>query len=213
MLQWDILELGPLPTNAYLLQNDAVPGEAILVDAPPDALKKVGSILEDKHLRLTTILLTHGHWDHMLDAQALKEATNAKVYAHQGDRYFYENPESMSPFMLPGQSIQAVSVDHWVDHKEVLILLGEACEVRHVPGHAPGNVLFYFPQSSVAFVGDVIFAGSVGRFDLPLANEQQLFKSIYEQVLTLPEDTLLLSGHGPSTTVGREASCNPFLVV
>lgn len=212
MLQWDILQLGPLPTNAYLLFDDASPGEAVLVDAPPDALKEVQPILIAKHLSLSAILLTHGHWDHMLGAAPLKKATGAKVYAHQADRIFYETPQVMSPFMLPGLKAEPISVDHWVLHGQTLYFLGATCEVRHVPGHAPGNVLFYFPKSSVAFVGDVIFAGSVGRFDLPYADEDQLFKSIREQVLTLPEDTLLLSGHGPGTTVGRERLHNPFLV-
>jgi glyoxylase-like metal-dependent hydrolase (beta-lactamase superfamily II) len=103
-------------------------------------------------------------------------------------------------------------VDHALDHGQVLELAGLTLQVRHVPGHSPGHVILYVEEASVAFVGDVVFQGSIGRTDLPGGNFPQLARGIRAHVLTLPDDTTLHSGHGPSTTVGHERITNPFLV-
>ena len=102
-------------------------------------------------------------------------------------------------------------VDTWVNPGQPLELLGEAVEIRHVPGHAPGSVLFYFPSRGWAFSGDAIFAGGVGRFDLPFGSWPELEHSIRSQIYTLPDHTRLFPGHGPETTVGREKATNPFV--
>tara|TARA_B100001248_G_scaffold241598_1_gene208340 strand:- start:12739 stop:13377 length:639 start_codon:yes stop_codon:yes gene_type:complete len=205
-----ILELGPLATNAYVLLNRGF-GEAFVVDAPMGAVEALEPILEEAECMLTGVLLTHGHWDHIAEAQVLKEKTGAQVYAHIGDRLWIEDPMMMAPFMPEGLIIKPIEVDTWLEGQSTCELLGEAVEIREVPGHAPGSVLFYFSDYACAFVGDAIFAGSVGRYDLPGGDGEQLMQAITRQVYTLPEDTVLYPGHGPATTVEQEKKTNPFV--
>jgi hydroxyacylglutathione hydrolase len=205
----ECLALGPLPTNAYIVAC-AGRKEAIVVDVPPEGAERILAYLKQKDLNLKAILISHGHWDHFADAQALKQKTQAKVYAHKGDKMLLENPILMKPFMPWGLSIKALEVDDWLSGNETLDLLGLSFGVRHVPGHAPGNVLFYLPSCSCAFVGDAIFKRSIGRTDLLGGNPEELLRSIRNQIFTLPADTLLYSGHGPVTSVREEQIHNPF---
>lgn len=208
-MQIQTFELPPLGTNAYLL---AAPGrdDAVLVDAPPGALAAILPALAQSGRRLAAILLTHGHWDHMADAAAGR-AAGASIYAHTGDRAWIENPMQQADFMLPGLAIEPAQVDHFILPGPILEVAGLRFEVRHVPGHAPGNVLFYNAEANAAFVGDAIFAGSVGRPDLPGGDWPQLENSIRTQIYTLPEGTVLYPGHGPVTTVARERATNRFV--
>ncbi len=202
-------ELPPLGTNAYLL---AAPGrdDAVLIDAPPTAWEAIAPQLAKSQRKLSTVLLTHGHWDHMAGA-AECQAAGAAIYAHADDREWIENPMMQADFMIEGIEIPPARVDHFLKHGQILEVAGLRIEVRHVPGHAPGNVLFYSAEMKAAFVGDVIFAGSVGRADLPGGDWDVLEKSIREQVYTLPGDTVLYPGHGPATTVARERASNRFV--
>ena len=202
-------ELPPLGTNAYLL---FAPGrdDAVLVDAPPGALAAVSPSLAKNGRRLAAVLLTHGHWDHMADAAACR-AAGAEIYAHADDREWIENPMMQADFMIPGIEIEPVKVDYFIKPGKILEIAGLRFEVRHVPGHAPGNVLFYRVEDKAAFVGDVIFAGSVGRSDLPGGDRAQLENSIRTQVYTLPNDTVIYPGHGPATTVAEERASNGFV--
>ncbi len=202
-------ELPPIGTNAYLL---FAPGrdDAVLVDAPPEALAAISPALAKSGRRLTAVLLTHGHWDHTADAAAW-QAAGAMIYAHAADREWIENPMMQADFMIPGLEIEPVKVDHFIEPEKILNVAGLTFEVRHVPGHAPGNVLFYNLEAKAAFVGDAIFAGSVGRSDLPGGNGRQLANSIRTQVYTLPEDTVIYPGHGPTTTVAEEKMSNMFV--
>jgi len=202
-------ELPPIGTNAYLL---IAPGrdDAVLVDAPPDALAAVSPTLAKLGRRLSAVLLTHGHWDHMADAAACR-AAGAKIYAHAADREWIENPMMQADFMIPGLEIEPVKVDEFLTAGQTLQVAGLSFEVRHVPGHAPGNVLFYNREAGAAFVGDAIFAGSVGRYDLPGGDGRLLAKSIRTQVYTLPDETVIYPGHGPATTVAEEKVSNMFV--
>lgn len=206
----DCLALGPLPTNAYIVANRQRK-EAVVIDVPPEGAAPILEYMEQKGLRLKAILLSHGHWDHFADAQTLKNKTQAAVYAHTGDKFLYESPLLMKPFMPWGLKIQAVQVDTWLHGYETLGLIGLSFEVRPVPGHAPGNVLFYLPNHACAFVGDAIFRRSIGRTDLLGGDHEELLQSIRTQIFSLPGDTTLYSGHGPTTTVAEEQSHNPFL--
>jgi glyoxylase-like metal-dependent hydrolase (beta-lactamase superfamily II) len=208
-VQIQTFPLPPLDTNAYLL---FAPGrdDAVLVDAPPGALTAILPTLAQSHRRLTALLLTHGHWDHMADAAACR-AAGAAVYAHVDDRDWIENPMQQAEFMLPGLDIEPARVDHFIKAGEMLKVAGLCFEVRHVPGHAPGNVLFYSAEANAAFVGDAIFAGAVGRPDLPGGDWPQLENSIRTQIYTLPGGTVLYPGHGPTTTVARECATNMFV--
>jgi hydroxyacylglutathione hydrolase len=200
-------ELGPAATNAYLLLP---PGrdEAVLIDAPPGAGAAIAPHLEGR--RLAAVLLTHGHWDHMGGAAELR-AAGATIYAHAADRTWIEDPGVQGAFMGMDLRIKPVTVDELLTPGQTLELAGLRAEVRHVPGHAPGNVLFYFPALGAAFSGDAIMAGTVGRTDLPGGDFEQLEKSIREQIYTLPGETVLCPGHGPATTVAEERAGNPYV--
>lgn len=206
------LTLGPLATNAYVLLGKSLQ-EAFVIDAPYGIVEALLPFLEDQKSILKGILLTHGHWDHIAEAQLLKEKTGALVYAHLGDRAWIEQPSLMTPFMPPGLIIKPIIVDVWLTGPSKLELLGEPAQVREVPGHAPGSVLFYFEKRGAAFVGDAIFAGGAGRYDLPGGDKDKLREALLSQVYTLPEATVLYPGHGPATTVAQEKFSNPFVRV
>jgi glyoxylase-like metal-dependent hydrolase (beta-lactamase superfamily II) len=193
--------------NAYLIwQNGRA--EALAID-PGDA-PSIMRTLEEEALNLAAILLTHAHLDHIDGVAHLVRATNAPIYLHPQARLFYDNAAVQAAQF--GMRVEAPPPPtHELKENTTLKLAGIELEVRHVPGHAPGHVLFYNAENSVAFVGDVVFQGSIGRTDLPGGNYQVLMNSIRDHVMTLPEDTSLYSGHGPVTTVGEERRFNPFI--
>ena len=205
-----ILPAGPIQTNAYLLTAPER-GEAVLIDAPGDVWDDVEPILKKEKCRLTELWLTHGHWDHTQGGAAVVRATGAKVRAHADDRVLIETPEIMERFMGEKMNLEPVHVDHWVKQGETFDALGQRVEVRHVPGHCPGNVLFYFAALSSAYVGDALFNGSVGRADLPGGDFALLERSIRGQIYTMPENTVVFPGHGPKTTVAHERATNPYV--
>ncbi|MEI7552139.1 MAG: MBL fold metallo-hydrolase [Verrucomicrobiota bacterium] len=205
-----VLPAGPIQTNAYLLCSPAH-AAAVLIDAPGGVWAKVQPILAAAHCRLTELWLTHGHWDHTQGAAEVVRATQARVRAHVADRVLYETPEVMSAFLAPGIRLEPVRPDTWVEPGETFPALGLTAEVRHVPGHCPGNVLFYLAAMSAAFVGDALFAGSVGRTDFPGGSQAVLAESIRRQIYTLPAATKVYPGHGPATTVGDEMEGNPYV--
>lgn len=203
------LPAGPIETNAYLL-TDAARREAVLVDAPHDVLPEVQALLAKTGCKLVALLVTHGHWDHIGDAARVQQ-TGVPLFAHEKDRMFIETPEVMELFVMPGLRLEAAKIDRVVAQGDTFELLGETVEVRHVPGHCPGNVLFFFRRSGAAFVGDAIFAGGVGRTDFPGGGFEMLANSIRTQIYTLPEATTLYPGHGPETDVATEKATNPYV--
>lgn len=205
-----VLPAGPIQTNAYLLIAPER-GEAILIDAPGGIADHVEPILAAEKCRLVELWITHGHWDHTQGAAELVRRTRAKTSAHAADRILIETPGIMERFMGETLNLEPVQVDHWLTAGETLAALGHAVEVRHVPGHCPGNVLFYFPALAAAFVGDALFKGSVGRTDLPQGDFDELERSIRTQIYTLPADTTVYPGHGAKTTVIAERSGNPYV--
>ena len=200
---------GPIQTNAYLLTEPAT-GEAVLIDAPAGIWAKVKPILENDRCRLQELWLTHGHWDHTQGGAEVVRATGAKVRAHPADRAMIETAKALPSFAGGGQ-LEPVRIDLPLQPGEILAVLGTGAEVRHVPGHAPGNVLFYFAAAHSVFVGDALFRGSVGRTDLPGGDPELLARSIREQIYTLPDETVVFPGHGPRTTVGEEKENNPYV--
>ena len=207
-----------IQTNAYLL-TDTESRTAVLIDAPGDVWAEVEPILAKEDCRLTELWITHGHWDHMQGGAEVVRRTKAIVRAHVADRALIETPELMERFMGERLGLEAVHVDHWVAPGERLSAFGNGVEVRHVPGHCPGNVLFYFPTLKIgsapaqptAFVGDAIFRESVGRADLPGGDFATLEDSIRQQIYSLPDVTVIYPGHGPSTTVAHEKKYNPYV--
>lgn len=204
-----ILPAGPISTNAYLLADPKL-GEAVLIDAPEGIWEAVEPVLAREGCRLGELWITHGHWDHIQGAAEVVRRTGAKVRAHKADRMLLENPRVMSSFSGVDR-LEPIKVDAWVGQGDVLAALGTSAEVRHVPGHCPGNVLFYFREAGSAFVGDAIFNGSVGRVDIPGGDFAVLERSIRTQIYTLPDATAIYPGHGPETTVRAEKDDNPYV--
>ena len=205
-----VLPAGPIQTNAYLLTAPDR-GEAVLIDAPGDVWDDVEPILTREKCRLVELWLTHGHWDHTQGGADVVRETSAKVRAHRDDRSLIETPQIMERFMGERMNLKPIHVDHWIVQGDRFDALGTSVEVRHVPGHCPGNVLFYLADQNEAFVGDALFNGSIGRTDLPGGNFEQLEHAIREQIYTLPADTVILPGHGPRTTVANERAHNPYV--
>lgn len=194
--------------NTYLVR--AEDNAAVVIDpgADSDALIRR---LDAERIRVSAVLLTHAHIDHVEGVAKVVRHSNAPIYLHDDDRRMYE--------AVPIQAVQfgltvdpLPPIDHHLNHGQRLDLIGLRFEVRHVPGHSQGHVLFYLEKQAVAFVGDVIFQGSIGRTDLPGGNYTELMRSIRQQVLTLPSETQLYTGHGPPTTVANERETNPFLI-
>jgi len=206
--------LGPFETNCYLLKSDTS-NHCAIIDAPPGSAEILLPKIQKQKLTLDALLLTHGHWDHTCDADRFA-ASGATVYAHRDDQICYENPQRFMawyqaalPF-LTENDFRPVKITNWVADGDTFQLFGKTFEVRHVPGHCPGNILFYCAEEKVALVGDAIFQRSVGRSDLPGGNWKTLLTSIRQKIYTLPEEVTLLPGHGGTTTVGDEKRLNPY---
>lgn len=204
------LPSGMIQTNAYLLVDEDRQ-EAVLIDAPGEIWEKIAPLLQAAEAKLSAVWITHGHWDHTQGGAEVVRQTGAKVIAHRADQTLIETPEVMEGFMGEKLGLEGIAVDQWVEGGEALTLFDQPVEVRHVPGHCPGNILFYFPQEKQAFVGDAIFAGSIGRTDLPGGSFAELADSIRQQIYTLPDETVLFPGHGPATQVATEKQHNPHV--
>ena len=197
-------ELPPIGTNAWLLYDEDR-GEALLCDAPLEAWERIMPDLKELGCELKAVLITHGHWDHIGDGHHFSR-TGVPIYAHESD-----GPMMARPSAQMNPSIQGCKADHTLKDGDSLELLGQEIAVKHVPGHSPGSVLFYFSELKWAISGDVIFRGTVGRTDFPGCSHIQLINSIRKHILTLPEETVLYPGHGGRTTVAIEKRDNPFL--
>ena len=183
---------------------------AILID-PGAATAEALAVTRARGLEVAAILLTHAHLDHIEGVALAKSATGAPVHLHPADRILYDNAASQAAVFGVSCQVQPPP-DLDLDPGVNLAFGGSEFEVLFAPGHAPGHVMFASTTEPVAIVGDVIFFGSIGRTDLPGGDYQVLMDSIRTQVLTLPPETRLITGHGPETTVGHERDTNPFLV-
>ena len=206
------MKIVPIPNgmfaeNCYLVVDERA-GECAIVDPGEEAgliLHKV----EETGAKPVAIWLTHAHIDHVLGVARIAAETGAPVWLHPADRPLYDAvPDQAAWFGLePPEPLPAPDQD--LAHGTRVTVGGLSFEVRHAPGHSPGSVCLIGP--GVAFSGDVLFAGSIGRTDLPGADFETLIASIERELLPLPDDTILYSGHGPETTIGRERQTNPFL--
>jgi glyoxylase-like metal-dependent hydrolase (beta-lactamase superfamily II) len=209
MLKIESFVLGPVETNAYLVADESS-GEAAAVDPARDGRVMVKAA-QERGWRITQIWLTHAHFDHIAGAAEIVKLVEPppSVALHPDDLALY-HMQGGAPFF--GMRIDpAPEPDISLAHEGVLQLGSYAFEVRHAPGHTPGHVVFYCAAEKLVFCGDVVFNGSIGRTDLPGGSYRALLDSIEREILSLPDETRLLSGHGPETTVGQERIWNPFL--
>jgi len=203
--------LGPVGTNVFMIA-DSTDGEAVVVDPAWDG-HLITDEAERRSWRISQIWVTHGHFDHFAGATAILEETDPKpeVALHSADLPIWQMRGGAPFFGVHIEQVPDPSV--MLSHGQFLNIGGAKFEVRHAPGHTPGHVIFYCAAEKTAFCGDVIFQSGIGRTDLPGGSFPQLMHSIQTQILSLPDDTRLLSGHGPETTVGEERSTNPFLFI
>jgi hydroxyacylglutathione hydrolase len=226
---------GAFAANCYVVAS--APGqECVIIDPGQDAERGISELLAEHRLRPAAVLLTHGHIDHMWSVAPVCGATGIPAYIHPGDRALLSDPAKGMPLGVGQQLFGGLEFTEPDDVKELadgmtLNLVGLEITVNHAPGHTEGSVTFRMPLEGpsvqapitaqgkskmeagvdVLFSGDLLFAGSIGRTDLPGGNYDTILRSLQRVCLTLPDQTVVLSGHGPQTTIGSERRSNPFL--
>jgi len=198
-------ELGPIGTNCYLVRADDSAAETVVIDPGADA-PRILEELAALGARCTAILITHGHWDHLGAVADLAEATGAPVHMAGDERLLLEDLNSFTP---PGVDLRPYTPDVLLQGDELLELAGMSFETLRVPGHSPAHLAYF--TGGALFSGDVVFAGSVGRTDLPGSDWGTLVESIRMLGERFPPETVIYSGHGAKTTLGAELVRNPFL--
>jgi hydroxyacylglutathione hydrolase len=212
----ETLPVGPLQCNCSIL-GDETSREAIVVD-PGDDIPRILALLAKHSLTVKQIVITHAHIDHIAGAHRLKQLTGAPILYNQNDLPLVKMMDVQAGWL--GIPTPAVSKpDDTLDDGK-LIAIGASPErgqrglsgvILHTPGHTEGSVCLYLPDNSLLLAGDTLFAGSVGRTDLPGGNTSKLLHSIHERLLTLPDEVTVIPGHGPRTSIGSERASNPFL--
>lgn len=215
---------GPWATNCYVVATE--PGaECVVVDPGKDAAAGVADVVREHRLKPVAVLVSHGHIDHMWCVAPVAGAYDAAAYIHPDDRHLLGDPMAAmsrdTAGMLLGGQYEFAEPD---DVREIgdgseLELAGLRLTVDHTPGHTPGSITFRTPYddpsaevSQVMFAGDLLFAGSIGRTDLPGGDHPTMLRSLATKVLTLPDDVVVLPGHGEQTSIGQERATNPFLL-
>jgi len=208
-----MLKIYPMPVgvaqaNCYILSLE---DRALIVD-PGDEAQKIMTYLATKGLNPVAILLTHGHFDHISALEEVQKKYEIPVYVHQDETEYLTDPNynlSEKAGRTP-IAIKDLSAYHFITVDKEIELLGQVIEVRHVPGHSLGSIAFYFKADGIVIAGDALFKGSIGRTDLIGGNHEQLINSVETKLFTLPDSTIVYSGHGPATTIIDEKRTNPF---
>lgn len=204
----DSIVVGALQVNCYFLGCEET-REAVVID-PGDQANDVLRVLTKHQWRLTQIVNTHAHFDHIMGVRDLKAATGMPFYLHQADLPYVADMRQRVMLWLGFDPGEPPTVDGFLVPGATVTWGRQTLEMRWTPGHSPGSITFVDHAGRRAFVGDALFAGSIGRTDLPGGNHRQLLDGIRQQIFTLPDDYAVLPGHGPATTVGREKRTNPF---
>jgi len=196
--------------NIYMCHCEET-GEGIIIDAGCSTAdeKAIMKVINENGITVKAILLTHGHYDHLIAVEKIKKLTNAEVYCHASEKQFLENPE----FNLSWRTGRNISVvpDKLLNDSDVLTFGTISLKVLHTPGHTPGGVCYYSEKACSLFSGDTLFKGSVGRTDLPLGDHDKLMRNIAAKLLVLPDETVVYPGHGNNTDIRHEKKSNPFL--
>jgi hydroxyacylglutathione hydrolase len=204
----ETLPVGPLQCNCSIL-GDETSREAIVVD-PGDDIPRILALLAKHHLTVKQIVITHAHIDHIAGAHRLKQLTGAPILYNQNDLPLVKMMDVQAGWLgIPTPAVY--SPDDTLEDGKQIAITGLAGSILHTPGHTEGSICLYLPDQTLLLAGDTLFAGSVGRTDLPGGNTNKLLRSIHERLLTLPDEVTVIPGHGPSTTIGSERASNPFL--
>lgn len=204
----EILRVGPLQCNCSIL-GDETSGEAMVID-PGDETSRILAVLARHKLTVKQIIVTHAHIDHIAGAQQLKRVTDAPILYNQLDLPLVQMMEVQAGW-LGIATPEVAPPDDSLEDGQTLSVAGISGTILHTPGHTQGSVCLHIPAETLLIAGDTLFAGSVGRTDLPGGDTHMLIDSIQTRLMTLPEDTVVIPGHGGSTTIGAEREMNPFL--
>ena len=206
----DRLVIGDFQTNCYVVRRDESATDCLVIDTGLEAEEMV-AFLEQHQLTPVAVVLTHGHADHIVGMAALRARFgDLKTYIHKADAHLLTDPEA-NLSALAGGAFTTEPADVLLEEGDVVDEAGVSLSVLHTPGHTPGGICLYAEAEGLVFVGDSLFADSIGRTDFPGGSGPQLIESIRSKLLTLPETTVVYPGHGMRTTVGREKRANPFL--
>ena len=205
----EILPVGPLQCNCSVIGDESTRG-GLVID-PGDNIEDVVSIVRKHNLQIKQIVVTHAHIDHVGGAMKLRAATGAAILLNQNDYALLKMLDAQAAWIgvaPPGK----VEIDHSVAQADSIKTGSLSADVIHTPGHTEGSICLYFPAEKKLIAGDTLFAGSIGRTDLPGGSFEKIIRSLHDKVLELPDDTVVIPGHGPLTTIGDERQSNPFLV-
>ena len=205
----EILPVGPLQCNCSIIGDEST-REAIVID-PGDDIDDVLAAVSKHNLKVKQIVITHAHIDHVGGAMKLRAATGAPILLNQNDYALLKMLDVQAAWIgvaTPGN----VEIDHSVGQNDKVGAGSLSADIIHTPGHTEGSISLYFSLEKKLIAGDTLFAGSIGRTDLPGGSYKKIISSLHEKLLTLPDDTVVVPGHGPLTTIGEERQSNPFLV-
>ncbi len=203
-----MLTVGPFQENCYVVGDEAT-GNGALID-PGDEGARIAAAVERTNLDISKIILTHAHIDHVGAVVDLVKEYSCPVFAHEDSKPMLEQLP-MQAVMMGMKFGEIPKIDKFIEDEEIVEVGGLRLRSLYTPGHSPGHLAFYIEGEGVVIAGDALFAGSVGRVDLPGGDGPTLLKSIEDRLLTLPDDTAVHPGHGPDTTISRERETNPFL--
>lgn len=205
-----IVPVTPFQQNCTILFDDETK-EGVVID-PGGDVPQILKAIEDAELKISSILLTHGHIDHAGGAEELKDSLGVDILGpHKDDQSLLSGLEAQADMFGVTMKVSNVASNKWLNEGDEVAFSEHTFKVLHCPGHAPGHVIFYNEKNAFAHVGDVLFAGSIGRTDLPGGNHQQLLNSIRDKVLPLGDNVGFICGHGPGGQIGQERRSNPFL--
>ena len=204
----ELLPVGPLQCNCSII-GDETSGEAIVVD-PGDDIEQIVALIKKHNLQVKQIVITHAHIDHVGGAMKLRAATSAPILLNQND-YALLKMLDMQAAWIGMRNPGTVEIDQSLEQADTVKAGALSAQVLHTPGHTEGSICLYFPAESKLIAGDTLFAGSIGRTDLPGGSYEKIIYSLHDRVLALPDETIVIPGHGPLTTIGEERESNPFL--